>query len=58
MANPKQLKEQRDRLIKNIDDGFKYLLTNPNLDANFRPDVKKIYGMYRKLRLMIEIDTD
>ena len=52
----KRLVEQRDRLIKNIDDGFKYLLTNPNLDSKFRPDVKKMYGMYRKLRLMIEVD--
>ena len=55
-SNPNVRKEQRDRLIKNIDDGFKYLLSNPHLDANFRPDVKKMYGMYRKLRLMIEIE--
>ena len=52
----KLLKEQREKLIKNIDDGFKYLLSNPLLDANFRPDVKKMYGMYKKLRLMIEAD--
>ena len=58
MTNPKIRKEQHDRLIKNIDDGFKYLLYNTNLDSKFRPDVKKMYGMYRKLRSMIEIDSD
>ena len=49
-------KEQREKLIKKLDEGFKYLLMNPNLDSKFRPDVKKIYTMYQKLIRMIEVE--
>ena len=52
--NPK--KEQRERLIKTINEGFNYLLMNPNMDEKFRPDVKKIYTMYQKLVRMIEVE--
>jgi len=49
-------KEQREKLIKNIDDGFKYLLMNPNLKVEIRPDIKKIYAMHQRRLRMIEID--
>jgi len=54
--NPR--KEQRDNLIKNIDNGFKYLLTNPHLDSKIRPDVKKIYEMFRNLVKMVDVEKN
>ena len=49
-------KEQLEKLIKNIDNGFKHLLSNPNLDSKIRPDVKKMYEMYRNLIRMVRMD--
>ena len=49
-------KEQREKLMQNIDRGFKYLLMNPNMDEKFRPDVKKVYGLYQKLIRMIDVE--
>jgi len=49
-------KEQREKLIQNIDRGFRYFLMNPNLNVEIRPDIKKIYAMQQKLIRMIEIE--
>ena len=49
-------KEQREKLINNIDEGFKYLLMNSHMDEKFRPDVKKIYTMHQKLIRMIDVE--
>ena len=51
-------KEQQKKLIQKIDEGFKYLLMNPNLDSKFRPEVKKVYEMYQKLVIWLKLTSN
>jgi plasmid stabilization system protein ParE len=54
----RQRSEQRQELIRQIEHGFKSLLSNPEMDSRVRPDVKKVYKLFRKVQRHIQVDND
>jgi hypothetical protein len=54
----KQRHEEQQELIKQIEHGSKYLLSNPEMDSRVRPDVKKVYELFRKLQRHVRVEND
>ena len=54
----KQRNKERQELIKQIEHGFKSLLSNPEMDSRVRPDVKKVYELFRKLQRHIQVENN